>query len=222
MTHAARYLGPPVVELFRREGAEVLADETDYTAAPEAAADVVERAGRIDVLVANLAGPLRKMPVTNMLGEVTEFTDEDFQAYLDELVWPLLRFVRAVLPQMIDRRSGKIVGITSATPRRAIAGLGIYSAARGAQNAFVQTVGNEVATHNVQFNAIGPAHIENNMYYTPEMLADTAVREQFIAQVPANRLGQGREAAELALSLATDASNFLAGQVIPVAGGWTT
>jgi 2-keto-3-deoxy-L-fuconate dehydrogenase len=155
------------------------------------------------------------MPVTNMLRDVTEFEDEGFQGYLDELVWPLLRFVRATLPQMIERRSGKIVGITSATPLRAIPGLSTYSAARGAQNAFVKVVGNEVAAQNVQFNAIGPAHIENNMYYTAEMLEDESVREQFVAEIPAGRLGVGAEAAELALSLSTEASDFLAGQVIP-------
>ena len=221
VTHADRYVGPPIVELFEKEGAYVIADESEY-ADPAAAGEVVERAGRIDILVANFAGPLRNMPVTSMLGDVTGFEDEEFQGYLDELVWPLLRFVRATLPQMIERRSGKIVGVTSASPIRAIPGLNIYSAARGAQNAFVQTVGNEVAAHNVQFNALGPAHVKNNMYYTDEMLADDAVREQFVADIPAGRLGEGAEAAELALSLATGASDFLAGQVIPVSGGWAT
>ncbi len=221
VTHADRYLGPPVVELFEREGAQVIADASDY-ADPDAAGEVVGRSGRIDVLVANFAGPLRNMPVTNMLTDVTKFEDDDFQGYLDELVWPLLRFVRAALPQMIERRSGKIVGITSATPLRAIPGLSVYSAARGAQNAFVKVVGNEVAAHNVQFNAIGPAHVENNAYYTEEMLADESVREQFVAEIPAGRLGKGAEAAELALALSTGASDFLAGQVIPISGGWAT
>ena len=86
----------------------------------------------------------------------------------------------------------------------------------------MKVVGNEVATHNVQFNAIGPAHIENNMYYTEEMLSDESVREQFVAEIPAGRLGEGAEAAELALSLSTGASDFLAGQVIPISGGWAT
>jgi 2-keto-3-deoxy-L-fuconate dehydrogenase len=175
VTHAERYIGPPVVELFREKGAHVIADQSEY-ADPGVIQNVVEQAGRIDVLVANFAGPPRIMPVTNMLTEATAFEDEDFEAYLQELVWPLLRFVRATLPQMIERRSGKFVGVRSATPLRAIPGLSVYSAARGAQNAFVQVVGNEVAAHNVQFNAIGPAHIANNMYYTSEMLEDAEVR----------------------------------------------
>ncbi|MEQ3548894.1 SDR family oxidoreductase [Pseudonocardia nematodicida] len=222
VTHADRYIGPPVVDLFRAEGADVVADTTDYAAAPGAAAEVVAAAGEIDVLVANFAGPHRRMPVTSMIGDVTEFADEEFQDYLDELVWPLMRVIRAALPAMTARGSGKIVAATSATPVRAIPGLAVYSAARGAQNAFVQVVGAEAAPHNVQVNALGPAHIKNNMYYTDEMLADDAVRESFESQIPAGRLGEGREAAELALALASGASDFMAGQVVPVSGGWAT
>jgi len=221
VTHAERYGGPPVVELFRAEGAEVIADTSEYSD-PKAPQAIVEAAGHVDVLVANFAGPLRIMPFTQMLGPVQEFRDEDFQAYLDELVWPMTRFVRAVLPQMIDRRAGKIVGVTSASTLRAIPGLAVYTAARGAQNAFVQVVGAEVAPHNVQFNAIAPAFFENNTYFTPEMLADEAIRAQLVANIPAGRIGEGREGAELALALATDASGFLAGQVIAFSGGWAT
>lgn len=221
VTHAERYIGPPVVKLFREEGAEVIADQSDYKK-PDSVRDIVEAAGQIDILVANFAGPPEMMPLTNMLGDITDFEDGDFQAYLNELVWPMMWFVRAVLPQMISRREGKIVGATSATPLRAIPQLGIYSAARGAQNAFLQVAGAEAAPHNVQVNAIGPAHIANNMYYTDEMLENDEVREGLVADIPAGRIGEGREAAELVLALSTDASKFLAGQIIPISGGWTT
>lgn len=221
VTHADRYIGPPVVELFRAEGADVVADESDLTGAEEPA-ELVERTGQIDVLVANFAGPPDAMPVTNIMVKPTEFTDQAVQGYLDALVWPMLRIVRATLPQMFERRAGKIVAVTSASPVRAIPGLSIYSAARGAQNAFLQVVGAEAAPHNVQVNAIGPAHIENNMYYTKEMLADESVRQAFEADIPAGRLGHGGEAAELALALASGASDFLAGQLVPISGGWAT
>jgi 2-keto-3-deoxy-L-fuconate dehydrogenase len=222
VTSADRYLGPPIVDLFRKEGADVIADTSDYTAGADVPAKVVEEAGRVDVLVAIFAGPLSIMPFTNMLGPVTEAKDDDLQAYLDELVWPMVRFVRAVLPQMYERRAGKIVAVTSASSMRAIEGLAIYSGCRGYQNAFLQVVGSEAAHHNVQVNGIGPAFIENASYFTPEMLADPAIRKSLTDVIPAGRICDGWEAAELALALAGDASNFLAGQIIPISGGWAT
>lgn len=222
VTSADRYLGPPVVELFGKEGAEVIADTSDYTAGPDVVDEVVAKAGHIDVLVPIFAGPLRIMPFTSMLAPVTEARDEDLQAYLDELVWPMVRFVRAVLPQMYERRAGKIVAITSAASMRAIEGLAIYSGARGYQNAFLLVAGSEAAHYNVQINGIGPAFIENASYFTPAMLSDPAVRKSLTDVIPAGRICDGWEAAELVLSLATDASNFLAGQIIPISGGWAT
>jgi 2-keto-3-deoxy-L-fuconate dehydrogenase len=221
VTNADRYGGPPVCELFAKEGAEVIADTSDYLD-PETPRRVVAEAGRIDVLVANFAGPLRIMPFTTMLGPVQDAPEADFQSYLDELTWPFIRFIQATLPQMIERRQGKIVGITSAATLRAIPGLAVYTAARGAQNAFVMCVGAEVAPHNVQVNAIAPAFFENNTYFTQEMLADPAMRRALVEHIPAGRIGEGFEGAELVLSLSGDAANFLAGQVIAFSGGWAT
>lgn len=84
-----------------------------------------------------------------MMVDATESTDEAFRKYLDALVSPTVRVVRTVLPQMYERGCGKVVAATSATPVRAIPGLSIYSAARGAQNAFLQVVGAEAAPRGV-------------------------------------------------------------------------
>ena len=77
VTSADRYLGPAVVEVFQQEGAEVVADMSDYTADPRVADELVERASPIDILIPIFAGPLRLMPFTNMLAPVTEAKDED-------------------------------------------------------------------------------------------------------------------------------------------------
>lgn len=221
VTTADLYIGPPVVELFEREGAEVIADTSDYT--EEGAVErVVEDAGRIDVLVANFAGPRRMMPLgPSMLTEIADVPDEDFRDYLDVLVWPMLRFVRAVVPQMVERRSGRICGVTSASTMRSIAGLSAYIAARSAQNGLLRVVGAEVAPHGVRVNAIAPAWIENNAYFGGGMLDDPGTRAQMDAMTPAGTLGRGADAAELVLALASEAGDYLVGQVIPVDGGWS-
>jgi 2-keto-3-deoxy-L-fuconate dehydrogenase len=84
----------------------------------------------------------------------------------ERLVLPLHRLIRTVLPQMIERRKGKIVGSALAlrgTPMRAN-----YAAARGAQLAYVKTVSLEAIRHNVHVNAAALAFVENPTYYSAE------------------------------------------------------
>lgn len=215
VTSAEAYMGPPIVELFAAEGADVVASTDDLTEAG-ASERVIEQAGAIDILVANLAE----------VGERMDFLpgvrDEDWFGFFDRLVHPLMRLTRAALPAMVERRSGKIVAITSAAPLRGIAGASAYCAARGAQNAFVRAAGLEVARHNVQVNAIAQNYVENVTYYTEEMLADAELMKKMLKVIPAKRLGKGLETAELALFLASDKSDFIVGQVMPFAGGWVT
>jgi len=213
VTCADRYMGPAIAELFTAEGAQVVTDSDPLTD-PAAPARVVSAAGRVDILVANLAvAPVRANP--------WEIADEDWLALFDGLVHPLMRLVRAVLPQMVERHAGKIVAITSAAPLRGIPKLAGYVAARGAQNAFIRSVGLEVARDNIQVNAIAQNYVENNVYYPPELLANSEMRHRMEEAIPLGRLAKPWESAELALFLASNRSDFIVGQVIPFAGGWT-
>lgn len=214
VTRADLYMGPAISELFAAEGAEVVAS-TVLLEDPAAAAQVVAEAGEIDVLVVNLAVAPKRAPAERI-------EDADWAVLFDGMVHPLMRLVRAVLPQMIARRSGKIVVITSAAPLRGIPGVAGYAAARGAQNAFVRTVGLEVAKHNVQVNAIAQNYVENNVYYPPELLANPEMLRRMESAVPLGRLAKPWESAELALFLASDKSDFMVAQIVPFAGGWAT
>ena len=120
VTMADRYTGPAVIERFEAEGATVIADTDSHRQAegPQAA---IEAAGRVDVLVVNLVARWRPAPPTDT-------TDEQWLAMFEALVHPTMRFVRAVLPQMIERRSGKIIVVTSAAPLRPTPGSDAYSA----------------------------------------------------------------------------------------------
>lgn len=213
-------MGAAMQRTYERYGATVIADATDYTTDPTAISEAITRAGRIDILLAQFAGPLRLTPSSELIVDVTKFKDTDFQDFLDELVWPLLRSVRAVLPQMIQRGEGKIIAITSGSAVRPISGMNVYSAARGAANTFIRSVAAEVAHHNIQVNAIAPAFHESNFYFTDEMLSAPGYREQLLSQIPAGRLGTEDECAELAVALSGPASGFLTGQVLNWAGGW--
>jgi len=213
VTGADIYMGPAISERFDMEGARVIRDTGDYADA-EAPARIVAAAGTVDVLVVNL------LPVKMRRCPVQEVSEQAWQDMFAALVHPTMRFIKAALPQMIERREGKIIVVTSAAPLRAIVSTAAYTAARGAQNALVLAAGAEVARHNVQINAVG----QNFVYggYPADAMDKPEIREAVLREVPSQRIAEGWEQAELVLFLASQNSNFICGQVIPFAGGWVT
>ena len=213
VTQADDFMGAATVEVFREEGADVRVDTRDLRDAGACEAAVSE-ADRIDVLVANLASPTYGGTATPDLG------DAEWANAFDMMVHPLHRLTRAVLPQMIERAAGKIVVYGSAAALRGMRTLAGYSAARAAQIGYVQSVGVEVAPRNVQVNLIAQNYVENPEYFPPELVARESFVQSLKRQVPAGRLATAREDALLAVFLASEESNFFAGQAIPFSGGW--
>ena len=213
ITQAADYMGPATVELFREHGAEVIPDETDLRV-PGAAEQVVKDAGPIDVLMATLAAPAN-------LGKMAVDMDDDTWAEMfDVMVHPLHRLTRAVLPQMYERRAGKIVVFGSATGVKALEGVSAYGAARAAQVGYVRTAGAEAAHHNVQINLIAQNWVENPAYFPPQFIESDEFKAMLALNVPLGRLATAREDALFALFLASNESDFFVGQAIPFSGGW--
>jgi 2-keto-3-deoxy-L-fuconate dehydrogenase len=211
LTNSSSFMGPSIYEVFTEEGGEVVADDRDL-AIPGAAEDLIREANHVDVLVANLAAD-------NPKTSVTETTEGKWSEMFEMMVHPLFRLVRAVLPQMVDRRKGKIVVMGSASALRGMPNWCAYSAARGAQLAFVKAVGVEVAPYGINVNAVAQTFVENPSYFSPEYVQTDEFKER-IKQAPVGRLAKGRESAQLALFLASEESNFFVGQIFPFSGGW--
>jgi 2-keto-3-deoxy-L-fuconate dehydrogenase len=108
ITQAEDYMGPATIELFREHGAEVIADNSDLTQAG-AVEELVAKTGHIDVLMANLAAP------ANLGVAAIDMPDDTFETMFNMMVHPLHRLCKAVLPQMYERKAGKIVVFGSAT-----------------------------------------------------------------------------------------------------------
>ncbi len=212
VTQAKEFMGPALCETFAGLGATVIADDgpLDDPARPAA---LVASAGRVDVLLAHLSLPApRTMAV--------EATDEEWRNVFSHLVDPLPRLVRAVLPQMIERRAGKILLMGSAAALRGQKRASTYSAARGAQLAYVQTVGVEAAAHGVQVNAIAQNFVDNPTYFPPELQSLPAFQDRLKRDVPLGRLVAAQEDAMFAAYLCSAAADCFVGQVFPVCGGW--
>ncbi len=214
ITQAGAFMGDVLRRTFAEHGATVIADER-VLAEPGLAEDAVARAGHVDVLIANLGVPA---PSTR----AHEVGDDEWRHVFAHMVDPLPRLFRAVLPQMIERRAGKIVVMGSATALRGQKRTSTYAAARGAQVSYVRAVGTEVAASNVHVNLIAQNFVENPMYYGPEVQAMPAFQERLKREVPLARLARPEEDALFAVFLASSEVSFFAGQSIPFAGGWVT
>ena len=213
VTQADDYMGPATIEVFSEAGANVMAHTGDLTQ-PNACEQLIADSGAIDVLVANLASP-------NFSGIPTaELTADSWHCAFDVMVHPLHSLCRAVLPQMIDRKRGKIVVYGSASALKGMRTLAAYSAARAAQVGYVQSLGVEVAPHNIQVNLIAQNYVENPIYYPPAVREKESFQNSLRRQVPLGRLATAREDALFALFLASDESDFFVGQAIPFSGGW--
>ncbi len=216
VTQANDFMGPALCDTLRACGAEVIADNDPFLE-PDAPARVVEqalaKAGQIDALVANLA-----FPAPTSL--VTESTDEEWRATFAALVDPLPRLARAMLPSMMQRRAGKIVVMGSTSALRGMPRTSTYSAARGAQIAWVQAAGIEAARHNVQINAVAQIFVENPTYFPPEVVATPKFQERLRREVPLGRLVTAEEDAQFVAYLCSDAANCFVAQIFPVCGGW--
>ena len=212
VTQANAFMGPALCDVLAQHGAIVIAN-TEPLVDVAAAEAVVKAAGLVDVLVANLA-------IAAPTSLATEASESEWRDTFAALVDPLPRLFRAVLPQMIERRSGKILLIGSASALRGLKRTSTYSAARGAQLAYVQSVGTEMAPHNVQVNAIAQNFVENPTYFPAEVQANPRFQERLKREVPLGRLVSATEDATFAAYLCSEAANCFVGQVFPVCGGW--
>lgn len=212
LTQADIFMGPILTEVLGELGATVIGD-TRPLLDPDLPAQLVTEAGHVDILIAHLAVP----SPNNSYDRVSE---DEWRNLFGHMVDPLPRLARAVLPQMIARRSGKLLVMGSASALRGMKRASSYSSARGAQLAWTQALGVEVAPHNIQVNAIAQNLVENPTYFPPEVQALPAFKERIKWEVPLGRLVSAREDASFAAYLCSEAANCFVGQVFPVCGGW--
>ena len=212
VTQPDAFMGPVLCDVLASHGAHVVPRHADL-ASPAAAQGLIASAGDLDALIANLAIPAPGTPAA-------EVTDIEWRDVFAALVDPLPRLVRAAVPGMIARGHGKILVIGSASALRGMRKTSTYSAARGAQLAYVQAVGVELAAHNIQVNAIAQNFVDNPTYFPPEVQHNPRFQERLKREVPLGRLVSAKEDAEFAAYLCSDAANCFVGQVFPICGGW--
>ena len=177
-------------------------------AAPAALVAAVEAAhGRLDILVNN-AGLTRD-------GLAMRMKDADWDRVLEVDLTAPFRLIRAALPGMVRRRSGRIVNIASIVGVTGNAGQANYSAAKAGMIGMTRSLAREVASRGITVNAVAPGFIETAM---TAGLAE-AQRTALLGSIPLGRLGTARDVAASVLYLAAEEAAWVTGTTLHVNGG---
>ncbi len=191
-------------------GVEAFAVKADVSKKDEVDAMVdltLKTFGSIDVLINNSG-----ITKDNLL---LRMTSEDFSDVLDVNLLGTFHCIKAVVKPMMKARKGKIINMASVIGQIGNVGQANYAASKGGIIALTKSVARELASRNVTCNAIAPGFIQTRM---TDVLSDE-VKSGILGQVPMARLGQPEDVARVALFLASDAANYITGQVINVDGG---
>lgn len=182
-------------------------DIGDENALTEAVNAVLSESGGLDLLVNN-AGMARD-------GLIFRISTADWNEVIQTNLTSAFIACRAVAAQMIKRRSGSIINISSIVGLVGNGGQTNYAASKAGLIGFTKSLAREVASRSVRVNAIAPGYIDTLM---TEKVADKQ-KEAMLAQIPMGRVGLPAEVAKAALFLASDLSTYVTGQVIQVDGG---
>ncbi|RLB84733.1 MAG: beta-ketoacyl-ACP reductase [Deltaproteobacteria bacterium] len=182
-------------------------DVSAYGAVEELFHEIMERFGKVDVLVNN-AGITRDTLLMRM-------EEKHWDAVINVNLKSVFNCTHAVIRPMIKQRSGWIVNISSVVGQIGNIGQANYSASKAGIMGFTKTVAREVASRGIRVNAVAPGFIETEMTASlPEK-----VREKFLEQIPLGRMGKPEEVAEVVYWLCSESSSYLTGQIIHVNGG---
>ena len=172
--------------------------------------NIIKKLGQIDILVNN-AG-------INMKKEFTEVTDEDFQKIITTNLCSVFAISREVVKQMLLQKSGSIINISSMAAQYGLPKVIAYSASKTAIDGMTRAMAVELSPKGIRINAIAPGFIVTAMTDTA-LNADPERKEKVFGRTPMGYMGQPSDIAEAALFLASDASKYITGVVLPVDGG---
>ena len=179
----------------------------DFDACSDFIKSVVKTFGKIDILVNN-AGITRD-------GLVMGMSEEDFDAVIDTNLKGSFNCIRFASRQMMRKKYGRIINITSVSGVAGNAGQANYSASKAGLIGLTKSVAKELASRNITANAIAPGFVKTEM---TDVLSDE-VKETAMKQIPLGRFAEPEDIANAAVFLASDMASYITGQVLLVDGG---
>lgn len=193
---------------------ELSADVSEPDAAEQVVEAVLERFGRLDVLVNNAALDLAAPLLTTPVEEVRRI----FAVNALAPIW----MIQAAGPPLIERR-GAVVNVTSRLAHVGVPEMAVYGASKGALRALTHGAAVELAPHGVRVNAVAPGMTDTPLF--AEWLGDRSdpegLRAQVESRIPLGRIARAEEVADAIVFLASDGASHVTGVTLPVDGGYT-
>lgn len=199
-----------LLNTIRDAGGEAVAVQADISIEEEAKnlmSEAVKQYGRIDILVNN-AGIIKDNLIMKM-------SEADFDSVIDINLKGTFFCMKHAATIMLKQRFGKIINITSVVGITGNIGQTNYAASKAGVIGMTKTVARELASRGITVNAVAPGFIESDM---TNQLSDK-VKEATLANIPLKRYGVAEEVAGAVSFLASEAANYITGQVIQVDGG---
>jgi gluconate 5-dehydrogenase len=187
-----------------------LFDVTDEKAVDRGVSQIEKDIGDISILVNN-AGIIKRIPILDM-------PVDDFKQVIDiDLVAPLI-MAKRIAPKMIEKRAGKIINLCSMMSVYGRNSVSAYASAKGGLKLLTRNMTCEWAKYNIQVNGIGPGYIATAQT-APIRKGGHPFNDLVMTRTPAGRWGEPEDVGNAALFLASQAANFINGQVLYVDGG---
>lgn len=202
-----------VIEEIQKIGCQGIAIKADVSKMVEAEKLIeegIKRFDNIDILVNN-AGVTRDNLIMRM-------SEEEWDKVLNINLKGTFNVTKSLIRKMIKQKGGSIINISSVVGISGNAGQCNYSASKAGVIGFTKSLAKEVAKKNVRVNAIAPGFIKTDM---TDKLPEK-VKDEYIKNIPLNRLGETEDIANAVLFLASDMSSYITGQVLVVDGGMLT
>jgi 2-hydroxycyclohexanecarboxyl-CoA dehydrogenase len=236
VTGAGRGMGRAIAERLAAEGARVAVTDVDRDSALTTAGaldgaagfrlditDAGEVSARIEEIVATL-GPIDALVNNAGWDRLAPFleTDEDlWDRIIDINLRGPIRITKAVLPQMVERQSGRIVNISSDAGRVGSTGEAVYSACKAGIIGFGKTVAREMARHGITVNAICPGPTATPLLESMVGEGNDKLIDSLRRGIPMRRLGLPEDIAGAVAFVVSDDAGFITGQTLSVSGGLT-
>ena len=245
ITGGSRGIGRSIIELFAREGAQVLtcsrsepkdplpqgissltADVSRSDEVKKLAGEAVSRLGKVDILVNNAGVQVEKT--------VVDSTDEDFETLMGVNTWGVFALCREFIPLMAGNGGGTIINIGSISADHADPSMALYNASKAFVHGLTRSIAVDHGHQGIRCNAICPGTVRTNMSEhrieafaaergaTKEEVLDTYIDQKLPHHQPMRRFITAEEIAAAAVYLCSDAGAAMRGAAFTIDGGWLT